>query len=282
MPWGASPGGMGSGGAGAGRPRTGSGAAAAMPGVHGHVRLASGEPVPDAVVTVIDTSGKQAGRARTGTDGWYGIAVPGRGIYTLVVVAEGQEPQASALHIGSGPVEREVTLAAAGAVAGTVRLAGTHDALAGATVTLLGAHGEVVAARATDGKGGYLFEQVPPGRYILTLSVPSCEPAALPLVVTAGTRVTRDAHLAPHARLEGMARTAAGTAAADARVMLLDAGGSTLAVATTGPDGRYSFGNLPAGQYTVVASGYPPVASTVTIEPGRPHHHEVRLAHPDA
>jgi hypothetical protein len=40
--------------------------------------------------------------------------------------------------------------------------------------------------------------------------------------------------------------------------------------------------NLPESDYTVIASGYPPVASTLRITPGQPHFHDVHLGYPEA
>jgi hypothetical protein len=65
-------------------------------------------------------------------------------------------------------------------------------------------------------------------------------------------------------------------------VTLLDRDGATLASTTTGADGRYAFENLAEGDYTVIASGYPPAASTLRIEPGRQHSHDVQLGYPGA
>ena len=53
-------------------------------------------------------------------------------------------------------------------------------------------------------------------------------------------------------------------------------------VAATEVDGSYSFENLPEGDYTVVASGYPPAASRLQITSGEPHAHDVQLSHPEA
>jgi Carboxypeptidase regulatory-like domain len=80
----------------------------------------------------------------------------------------------------------------------------------------------------------------------------------------------------------GTARAAAGAAIPDARVVLLDADGNVAAVARSGPDGTYSFENLPEGDYTVIASGYPPVASRLRVSSGEPHTHDVQLGHPEA
>lgn len=251
-------------------------------GVYGRVRRADGSPAAGATVTLIDAGGRQAGWERTGPDGAYRVPVPGPGSYTLIVMAGGHEPQACAACVGDRPAHREVTLAGGGGLTGTVRAAGTGTPLAGATVTLLRTRGEVVAARVTGPDGSYRFESAAPGRYTLAVSAPSCQPAAIPLVIGPAAAVTQDAELAPYARLAGTARTAAGTAVPDARIMLLDRDGNALAATVTGTDGRFSFGGLPRGEYTVIASGYPPVASKLTIASGAPHYQEMRLGHPEA
>jgi MFS family permease len=256
--------------------------AAGRPAVLGQVLQADGVPVSGAAVTVIDMSGRQAGRDRTGPDGAYYVPVPGPGTCTLIVMADGQEPYAGAVRVGAGPTEREVRLPGGGGIAGTVCAAESGSPLPGATVTLLGRRGEVVAARASDQAGGYRFEGVAAGSYILAVSAPSCQPSAVPLVITAGAVAAQDAVLCAYARLEGRALTAAGAAVPDARVMVLDGNGNTVAVTTTGADGRYRLDSLPGGEYTVVASGYPPVASTLAIGASEPRYHEVELGHPEA
>jgi uncharacterized protein YfaS (alpha-2-macroglobulin family) len=186
------------------------------------------------------------------------------------------------VRIGGQPVEVEVLLPGAAALAGTVRAAGTGSPLAGVTVTLADLRGEVVATRSTGEAGRYLIEDLVPGRYTLALSAPSRQPAALEVVVADGEEITQDAELRSGARVEGIASTAAGTTVPDARVTLLDTDGNVAAVATTGADGRYSFENLAEGDYTVIASGYPPAASRLRISSGEPHSHDVQLGHPEA
>jgi hypothetical protein len=51
-------------------------------------------------------------------------------------------------------------------------------------------------------------------------------------------------------------------------------------VAASGPDGGYSFENLPEGEYTVIAAGYPPAASRLKVAGGDQHSHDVELGHP--
>ena len=51
--------------------------------------------------------------------------------------------------------------------------------------------------------------------------------------------------------------------------MLLDSDGNVAGLAQTGADGGYSFENLPEGDYTVVASGYPPAAAGCGSPPAK-------------
>jgi uncharacterized protein YfaS (alpha-2-macroglobulin family) len=66
-----------------------------------------------------------------------------------------------------------------------------------------------------------------------------------------------------------------------ARLTLIDTTGATVAMAETGQTGRYAFEGLADGQYTLLASGYPPTASALHIS-GSDHtiQHDVELKHP--
>jgi hypothetical protein len=252
------------------------------PPVQGHVRQADGTAVSGATVTLIDMSGRQAGRSQTGPDGSYQVRVPRQGMYTLIAMGDAHQPQAAAVYLGGGPVEHDVLLAGAARLTGTVRAFGTGTPIPGATVALADSRGEVITARSTDDAGRYLFEELAPGRYTLAVNAPSYQPSALPVTVTDGAQATMDAELHGRARVEGTVHSTRGTAVPEARVMLLDSDGNVAAVTTTGPDGRYVLENLPESDYTVIASGYPPVASTMRITPGQPHFHDVHLGYPEA
>jgi len=252
------------------------------PPVYGHVRQAGGAPLEGATVTLIDPAGRQAGRGSTGPEGSYRISTPGEGTYTLIAMASAHRPHASAVRVGGEPVEVDVLLPGACRLTGTVRAAGTSAPLAGVTVTLADLRGEVVATSSTGETGRYAIEDLAPGRYTLALSAPSRQPAALQVDVADGEETTLDAELQPGARVEGIAHTASGGTVPDARVTLLDTDGNVAAMATTGADGKYAFENLPEGDYTVIATGYPPAASRLRLSSGQPHSHDVQLGHPEA
>jgi EmrB/QacA subfamily drug resistance transporter len=250
--------------------------------VRGHVRQPDGAALPGATVTLIDPSGQQAARGQSGDDGAYQVSAPAAGPYTLIAMAASHQPYASAVRVGAAPVELDVLLPGASRLAGTVRAAGSGEPLAGATVTLADGRGEVVAARSTGADGRYQIGDLAPGRYTLALSAPACQPLALPVTVADGEATTQDAELRGGAQVRGTARTAAGNAVPDARVMLLDADGNVAGLARTDEAGGYSFENLPEGDYTVVASGYAPAASRLRVSSGEPHVHDVELGHPEA
>jgi EmrB/QacA subfamily drug resistance transporter len=250
--------------------------------VHGFVRRSDGMALPGATVTLIDPSGRQAARGESGPDGAYQVTAPAPGAYTLIAMAAAHQPFASAIRVGDRAVEVDALLTGAARLTGIVRAAGSGEPLAGATVTLADTRGEVVAADRTDASGRYQVADLAPGRYALALSAPAYQPTALPVTVADGEAVTRDAELRSGAAVRGIARTTAGAAIPDARVMLVDADGNVAGLALTDESGNYSFGNLPEGDYTVVASGYPPAASRLRVCSGEPHTHDVQLGHPEA
>jgi hypothetical protein len=252
------------------------------PPVRGQVRRADGSPVAGATVTLIDRGGRQAGRGCSEPDGSYRLRTPGTGTYTLVAVAASHQPYASMVVVSGQPADVDVVLAAASSLAGTVRAAGSGTPVPGATASLADSGGEIVAVGTTDQAGRYVLSDLPAGRYTLAVSAPSCQPAALPVVIGEGSRATQDAELAFGGRLEGAARNTRGAAVPDTRVTVLDAAGNVTALTTTGADGTYAVENLAAGEYTVIAAGYPPVASTLRLTPGQAHAHDLRLGHPDA
>jgi MFS family permease len=258
------------------------GAGPGGPAVFGYVRHGDGTPLPGATVTLIDPAGRQAGIGHSGLDGRYQVPVSGQGTYTVIAMASAHEPFASAVRVNGGPAELDVHLTGASKLTGLIRTAGSGRPLPGVTVTLASARGEVVGTAVTNQGGEYAIENLVAGQYTLALSAPSYQPVALPVTVVDGQEATLDAELRSGARVEGIARNTIGTPVPDARVTLLDPDGNVAGVATTGPDGTYSFENLPEGEYTVIATGYPPAASRLKVAGSDPHSHDVELGHTES
>ena len=248
--------------------------------VRGVVRTGDGAPVPSAALTLIGVDGHQLARALTKDDGRYALPAPGPGSYVLIAAAGEHEPQAATLVVGDRPVEFDLLLAGSGGLSGTVRGAdGTP--IPNAMVVVTDARGEVVGTERTDGSGHYAFRDVLSGAYTLAVSAAAHRPVALPVEVTGNGRTRQDVELPPGARVRGVVRGESGAPVADARVTLVDAAGNVLAMAITGPDGEYAFTDLTGGRYTVIASGYPPVATGLTLSGPGLDGHDLTLGYPD-
>jgi hypothetical protein len=248
--------------------------------VCGTVQHPDGTVVPRAALTLIDVAGVQIGRGASGEDGRYALSTPGSGSYVLIAAAGGHQPQAVSVTVGERPVELDVVLGGAGRLAGSVVTAdGTP--VRDAAVTLTNVHGEVVATTRSGREGAYVITELVAGEYTLAASAPAFRPAALPVTVQASRETRQDVELAGGAVLRGTVRAGDGRPVEDARVTLLDAAGNVVDTLTTGADGTYRFVDLSSGEYTVIAAGYPPVATVLQVAGGGRTERDLQLGHED-
>ncbi|MFJ4354786.1 MFS transporter [Streptomyces massasporeus] len=260
-------------------PQARAGHTAGVP-VCGSVQHPDGTVVPRAALTLIDVTGQQTGRGASGEDGRYALATPGPGSYVLIAAAGGHQPQAVTVTVGERPVELDIVLGGAGNLIGTVVTAdGTP--VRDATVTLTNVHGEVVATTRSGREGGYVITELVAGEYTLAASAPAFRPAALPVTVQAARETRRDIELAGGAVLRGTVRAGGGRPVEDARVTLLDVAGNVVDTLTTGADGTFRFVDLSSGEYTVIAAGYPPVATVLQVAGGGRTERDLQLSHED-
>ncbi|MEV1022942.1 MFS transporter [Streptomyces sp. NPDC050264] len=255
------------------------------PGVHGRVLDGDGAPLPGAVVTLVDRAGAQVGRATAAGDGSYAVSAPsgdGAG-HVLVGASPGRDPRVATLALrADGPVTFDLVLTGDGGLFGTVRAESGSAPVTGALVVTTDERGETVGTALTDPAGAYSLPQLPPGAYTFTASAEGFQPYAGQTHVTHGTATRQDAVLRSAASLTGTVRGTDGSPVNDARVTLLDQAGNVVAVHTTGSDGAYAFAGLSGTAYTVIASGYPPVSTPVTVAPsGNPSDLDVALGHGD-
>ncbi|MFE0173381.1 MFS transporter [Streptomyces sp. NPDC059002] len=253
--------------------------AAGVP-VCGTVQHPDGTVVPRAALTLIDVAGQQIGRGASGEDGRYALSTPGSGSFVLIAAAGGHQPQAVTVTVGERPVDLDVVLGGAGRLAGTVVTAdGTP--VRDAAVTLTDVRGEVVATTRSGREGGYVITELVAGEYTLAASAPAFRPAALPVTVQASRETRQDVELAGGAVLRGTVRASGGRPVEDARVTLLDAAGNVVDTLTTGADGTFRFVDLSSGEYTVIAAGYPPVATVLQVAGGGRTERDLQLGHED-
>ncbi|MEU0830508.1 MFS transporter [Streptomyces sp. NPDC005969] len=257
--------------------------AAAVQGtpVSGVVRGTEGAPVARAAVTLISLGGRQLGRSVAQADGSYRLDAPGAGSYVLIASADGFQPQACTVVVGDQQLSYDILLAGTSGLAGTVRAAESGDPVVGAMVIVTDVRGDVLATGTSAGTGEFTFAELVPGAVTVAVNAIGFRPLALPVEI-GGQGVTRvDAVLQSGALVQGVVR--AGSARRplpDARVTLVDAAGNVVATSTTGEDGAYAFADLDAGEYSVIATGYPPVAGALTVAGRGVDGHDIELAHP--
>ncbi|WP_459115333.1 MFS transporter [Kineococcus haloalkalitolerans] len=239
--------------------------------VHGTVTHHDSRPLAGAVVTLADQSGRQVARTTSDGDGTYRLPVPTGGTYLLIVAADHVAPSAQLVAVGDRPAAREVVLAGRSAITGRVLGHDTrtdaHTGVPGALVTLTDVTGEVVGATRTDGGGGYAFDQLRGGSYVLTARSEEHRPLARGVDVPDSGALACDLLLTGGGRLTGAVVAASdGRRLKEATVTLVDAEGQVVASTTTGEDGEYAFEDLAGGHYTLTAAGYAPVATGVDVE----------------
>ncbi|MFD8720291.1 MFS transporter [Streptomyces sp. NPDC059629] len=247
--------------------------------VHGYVRGAESAPVAQAAVTLISLSGRQLGRSVAGYDGSYRLDAPGAGSYVLIASADGHQPQASTVLVGEDPLSYDILLSGTSGLSGVVRGAGSALPVKDAMVIVTDVRGDLLATAATGEQGQFVFGELVPGVVTVAVNAAGYRPRALPVEIgtTGVTRIEVD--LDAGAQLQGVVRAPHGPLA-DARVTLVDAAGNVVGTATTGVDGAYAFADLDGGDYTVIATGYPPVATALNVAGAGVDGHDIELSHP--
>ncbi|MEV5466353.1 MFS transporter [Streptomyces griseoincarnatus] len=247
--------------------------------VRGFVRGADSTPVPRAAVTLISLGGRQLGRSVAQDDGSYAVDAPSAGSYVLIAAADGHQPQASTVVVNGEPVSYDVLLSGTSGMTGVVRAADTGQPVKDAMVIVTDVRGDLLGTGTTGEQGEFSFAELVPGAVTVAVNAAGYRPRALPVEIGA-TGVTRvEADLETGAHVRGVVRAPHGPLA-DARVTLVDAAGNVVGTATTGDDGAYAFADLDGGEYTVIATGYPPVASALTVAGPGVDGHDIELAHP--
>lgn len=238
--------------------------------IQGRVGREGGGIVTGVVLTLIDPRGQQVSRTSAAADGEFAIDAPKQGSYVLIASAPGHQPAALSVLVGARPRRVEITLPSSGELIGTVRRAGSGVPIAEATVTLTNTRGEVVGAAVSDENGAYTCG-VTPGVHTVVAVAANMRPGASTLTVPESGMLSYDIELEPTGVLAGAVQ-AGDRLVPDAQVSVLDAAGDVVAVARTDANGRYLVPDLPEGRYAVVARGYPPVTSSVTVEGNRITH----------
>ncbi|MER6976065.1 carboxypeptidase-like regulatory domain-containing protein [Streptomyces carpinensis] len=156
-------------------------------------------------------------------------------------------------------------------IRGTVRNA-SGVGVAGAAVTVISPSGQQLGRSVADAEGSYAVDASGPGSYVVIVAAEGHQPHASTITVGAEVLshdiVLSGTNSAAGASVRGVVSAGAGASSRplpDARVTLVDTAGAVVATVTTGEDGAYAFTGLAAGEYSIVASGYPPVADALQV-----------------
>jgi MFS family permease len=239
--------------------------------IRGSVQRGPGYPLPGAQVTLADQSGRQVARAVTAADGSYTLPLEHGGTFLLIVAAAQLAPTAGLVAVGDTPVTRDITLAGRSAITGRVLRNDDHAnspvGVADALVTLTDAVGAVISSIRTGADGGYSFEQLSGGSFVLTAQSNQSRPLARGVEVAEAGVLACDLLLSGGSRLNGVVVAASdGRPVREATVTLIDDGGHVVAATTSDEAGAYGFDDLDAGRYTVTGAGYAPTVLDVVVE----------------
>ena len=252
------------------------------PVIYGQVTEGGHTPVVQTILTLTDLAGRQLDRDFSGTDGNYRLGPPGGGSYLVICDPAARQPGIALVAVADVPVRRDFMLSGAGAsLSGTVYATGSGQLVAGAVVTILDIRGDVVASTTTGSDGRFSFVGLAQGLYTLTVAAAAVHPVAHGVEVPGYGEVTHDIEVVARVALMGRVRTAtAGVLVPEALTTLLDADGRVIASTITDTGGEFVFDDLQAGVYTVIASGYPPVATEVQVGLGASTDAVITLGHP--
>ncbi len=126
-----------------------------------------GEPVPAAVVALLDGHGREVDTAKTAVDGGGELHSPHAGRFLMIVSADGYQPRAVILTVDNQPVELAMLLPRSAVVGGTVRSGG--EPVRDARVAVRQDH-DAVDEALTGGDGRYRFDDLAEGTYTVAVS----------------------------------------------------------------------------------------------------------------
>lgn len=143
-------------------------------------------------------------------------------------------------------------------------------------VLLLDSQGRPVTRVRADEAGRYRIDNCPPGEYVAAVSAPGHQPSATRVRLPARQVTRADLTVGPAAAPGVVVRgTVHGPQVVgplrDVTLTVLDDNGAVLASTRTDEHGEYRLPILPAGDYTLVAAGYPPSATRTRLRAGQDH-----------
>ncbi len=244
-------------------------------GITGIVRDGNGMPVMGALVSIDRADPNLAYTLVTilvtGADGTFSYTGAVPGAYTLTAEAPGLAYDVESVIVTNGAAPNVMLdLGVEGTIHGTVRGPGSA-LLEGAQLILSRTGFDLTFVAVSNATGNFDFTGLAPGTYRATVVAPNHQTLLVTNVTVAAGDQLRDFTLAAGTIQVSGTVSNASTALGQITVTATDANGFVFAQDTTSFDGHYSLGTLPAGQYTLTASGtgYAPASiAPITVANG--------------
>lgn len=150
--------------------------------VRGRVVSATGDPIRNAVVTVLTPDGVAIDWGQADSEGRFNAAIPRPGDYLVITAAEGWQPRSWVMDLDDSQPLPSIVLRQRYTLSGAITDA-DDEPVVDALVVLTRATGEVVNTIRTDHEGRYLIPRPTNGRYVLTVSSRDGAMGARPVTV---------------------------------------------------------------------------------------------------
>ncbi|MFS3126933.1 MFS transporter [Nocardioides sp. Bht2] len=150
--------------------------------VRSRVVSATGDPIRNAVVTVLTPDGVAIDWGQADSEGRFNVAIPRPGDYLVVTAAEGWQPRSWVMDLDDLHPLPYIVLRQRYTLTGVITDA-DEAPVVDALVVLTRATGEVVDTIRTDHEGRYLIPRPANGRYVLTVSSRDGAMGARPVTV---------------------------------------------------------------------------------------------------
>ena len=231
----------------------------------GKVSNGSGVAVTGATVSITGGALASSFSATTNSSGSYNFGWVPVGTYAVTVTASGYNSTSASATLNSGQTTTLNVVVSAGAasISGRVTSASDGHALAGATISTVG------ATTMTDSNGNYNFSSIAAGSYTLTATSAGRLPASATLTVASGSQLVHNFQLSTAGVLKGKVSTSSGSGIAGTKVIFTGGVFNTTNFVLTDASGNYNAGYIPIGNYivSVTASGATKTSS-ITISSG--------------
>lgn len=221
--------------------------------------LATGAPIPNATITLTDSTGVIVSTAVTDTAGRYTFTGVTPGPYRVTANATNFGPEISGVTVAPNVISN-VSFALQpnpGVIQGTVRDFVTNLPIPNATITIrqFSGDGPIITTTLTDENGFFQTTQLSPRSYVVVASKEGYSTATVSAEVASNSVTSVELFLSPNpGAVQGTVRDAATSQPIpDTLVRVVNNQGTIIAFIHTDSNGFYYLGGLAPGDYTVVA-----------------------------